>query len=362
MSTPRFLNGWDVPPACEALLPPGDFFQISAPAGQRARRWLLPIGNRRAGWSGLRLYTPTSWRGRIYRGANRLLAYGGAAGLAHPVVTLNGGDWPLADLVGPLVPGLTTAAAYVRPDAQKVVIQLMDATGQVLGYAKYAEAPEPRALIRREAALLEGLPPGLGPRPILATPFLNGELTVQTALPGRPRSLRTRRTLAAHGRLLTRLVRPVEPVPPSSHPFLKDLLERAGEHRPRLERIVSELDGRKWPVAYMHGDLSPWNTLFWRDDFRALDWENGLEAGMAYVEAPHGLIIVAGTIRHVEPLRARRAIRNVLTRHVLPRSYRDHARHIATLAALNMLLRWYPAPADVDGFGAWLAEFVAADA
>lgn len=363
MSTSRHLEeGHALPTAWEKLLPPGAFCQISAPAGKRRRRWLVPMDNRRVRWSGLHLYTPTGWRGRIYRGANRLLVYGGGSRLVHPVVVLEGTDWPLGDVVGPLLPGLATAAAYVRPDAQKIVVQLMSATGGVLGYAKYADGPEPRALISREAALLEVLPAATAPRLVLATPFLNGHLTVQTALQGRPRALRRGQVLSAHGRLLTRLIRSGEAMPPSSHPFLEDVLERSGPHRPHVERVVGELGERGWPVAYMHGDLSPWNTMFWRGEFRALDWENGLETGMAYVEAPHGLITVAGTIRQVEPVRARRAITDTLRSHILPAPYGEYADQIATLAALNMLLRWYPTPTDVDGFGAWLAAFVAAEA
>lgn len=100
---------------------------------------------------------------------------------------------------------------------------------------------------------------------------------------------------------------------------------------------------------------------YWNGDFAAIDWEYGVETGMAFLEAPHGLIEVAGVIRRTDPARARRAITEILRTQLLPAEYARHAASLASLSALNMLITWYAFPAPADDFSRWLAAFIAAD-
>jgi len=261
------------------------------------------------------------------------------------------------------MPTLSTAAVYMgnpSPD-QKTTIQLMDAGGNVLGYAKYADRARPRSLIANEARMLELIPGNVGPHLVKFVPFHQGELLVQTRLPGRTRVPRSPRLYKAQMRFLQRLVKPAESHPISEHPFVTSLYARAGARKDTLERIVTAMGEDEWPVAIMHGDLSPTNMHWWRGDYLAFDWEYGRQTGLAYLEAPHPLIEFASLIRRTDPQSAKRAISNCLATYLLPPQYSRSAPEVAALAALSMLISWYP-PRQPDAYERWLTAFVDASA
>jgi len=260
------------------------------------------------------------------------------------------------------MPTLSTAAVYMGnpgPD-RKITAQLMDDGGNILGYAKYADTDRPRSLIANEARMLETIPEDVGPRLVSFSPFLQGELLVQTRLPGRTRMPRSARLYKAHRRFLERLIQPRGTYPISEHPFVEGLYARAGVRRGILEEVVSALGDSEWPVAFMHGDLSPANMHWWRGRYLAFDWEYGCQEGLAYLEAPHPLIEFASLIRGSAPQVAKRAISSSLSAHLLPSQYARFAPEVATLAALNMLISWYP-PREPDAYESWLTAFVEAD-
>ena len=342
----------------KALCPPGhDLLEL---LGQGAPRWVVPMDNARVRSSSLRLYPALRWRGRARRAVLRAWVALGGVRFTHRISPKRAGDWPLGELLLPDMPTLSTAAAYVGtpgPD-QKVTVQLMDDRGRILGYAKYAEKPRIRSLLANEARMLETIPENIGPRLIRFTPFLCGDLLVQEPVPGRTRVPRSRRLHAAQMRLLERLVKPGEAYAAPEHPFIKNLYSQVGGRKSMLERIVADLGGSEWPVAWMHGDLSPWNMKWWHGNYLAFDWEYGRQTGLAYLEAPHALIQVAGVIRGTDPQRAKRTISNTL-RAYLPDRYGGFASQIAALSALNMLVSWYP-PRTPDDYERWLTTFVEA--
>jgi hypothetical protein len=346
--------------AAEAFCPPGaDALELRAPGG---RHWLFPTNSPRVRWSSFGLYPAHRRRGRVYRTLLRAWLTFGGGSFTHRVVHKPTAGWPLRDLLLPDMPKLSTAAVYMGnpgPD-RKISVQLMDAGGNVLGYAKYAEGARPRSLIANEARMLETIPEDVGPRLVRFTPFLRGELLVQTRLPGRTRMPRSPRLYRPYVRFLERLIQPGEDYPISEHPFVQNLYARAGARKAMLEDAVLGLGNSEWPIALMHGDLSPTNMHWWHDHYLAFDWEYGRQTGLAYLEAPHPLIEFASLIRGADPQSAKRTISKTLSTHLLPPRYSRWAPKVAALAAMNMLVSWYP-PREPDAYERWLAAFVEAD-
>jgi hypothetical protein len=346
--------------AAEAFCPPEvDALDLRAPGG---RHWIFPTNNPRVRWSSFGLYPAHRRRGRAYRAMLRVWLTLGGGSYTHRVVRKQTPGWRLGDLLWPDMPTLSTVAVYMGnpgPD-QKITIQLMDAEGGILGYAKYADKTRPRSLIANEARMLEAIPEDVGPHLVRFTPFLQGELLVQTQLPGRTRMPRSPRLYRAHREFLERLIQPVGAYPITEHPYVNSLYTRAGSRRAMLDRIVHALGDSEWPVAFMHGDLSPTNMHWWREHYLAFDWEYGSETGLAYVEAPHPMIEYASLIRGTAPQAAKRSISSALSAHLLPFQYSSLAPHVASLAALNMLISWYP-PREPDAYERWLTDFVEAD-
>src|SRR5215210_2347864 len=184
--------------AAEVFCPTGaDALELHAPGG---RHWLFPTNNPRVRWSSFGLYPAHRRTGRAYRALLRVWLTLGGGGYTHEVARKRTADWPLGDLLLPDMPTLCTAAVYMGnpgPD-QKITVQLMDADGNVLGYAKYADRDRPRSLIANEAQMLATIPADVGPRLVRFTPFLQGELLVQTRLLGQSRMPRSPQLYKAH--------------------------------------------------------------------------------------------------------------------------------------------------------------------
>jgi hypothetical protein len=357
-----------------ALCPPGSDFLEVATLGEA--RVLIPMANHRVRHSSLKLYPVFHWKERAYRAALRnWMALKGArftyrvipnrmalkgARFTYRVIPNRSGTWPLGNLLRSDLPTLSTAAVYagIPGPAQKITVQLMDDRGVVLGFAKYADKPYTRALIANEAHMLEVIPMRVGPSLVRFVPFLQGELSVQTPLPGRIRAPSLRLD-AARMRFLKRLIRPEEIYLASKHPFIESLYAQVGERRSMLEGIVGDLKDSEWPVAWMHGDLSPWNILWWRGDCLAFDWEHGRETGLAYLDAPQTLIQFSGLVQKTEPRHAKRIVSERLRTH-LPAQYSKFTSALTALSALNMLVSWFPPWREPDPYERWLTKFVEA--
>jgi hypothetical protein len=312
---------------------------------------------------GSKIYPALRLGARAYRTALRLWIVLDGARLTHRVSAKRKGDWPLGDLLLPDFPALSTAAVSVGPPSpgQKITVQLMDKRGRILGFAKYADRPLTRARLANEARMLETIPENVGPRLIRFTPFLEGDLLVQTPLPGRPYRPRLRLDAAQMG-FLERLVQPETVSAAPEHPFIKRLSTQAGEHRSTLEAVAANLEDSEWPTVWMHGDLAPWNMHRQRRDCLAFDWELGTEAGFPYVDAGYMLVLVASVVHRTDPHRARRAISDRL-RAWLPARYNAFAPAIGALSALYTLVSWYPPEHPQSGQTAhehWLRTFLQA--
>lgn len=323
-------------------------------------RWFVPLDGPRTRYNSLAFYPAVRWRSRAYRAALRLWIVSGVGRGAHRlarVIPRDGSGWELGEKLLHDMPDLATAAVYVGTPGpeQKVTVQLMDAGGRVLGFAKYADSPRTRLLVANEARMLRAIPKDVGPSLIRFVPFLGGDLLVQTPLPGRVQAPKLRPN-RAQMRLLERLVLPGEAHKASDHPFIEGLRERAHGRGEMLEGVVAGLEGGAWPVALSHGDLSPWNMRRARGACRAFDWEHGSLQGMAYLEAAHAPIQLASLLRNKDPRRAKHAISGGLSSR-LPRPLVRFAPAMASLSALSMLISWYP-PREPDAFERWLTAFV----
>ena len=323
----------------------------------RAPRWFVPIGNWRVRRTGSRIYPAFRRGARAYRAALRTWTVVGGVRFTHHVEEPRGGDWPLGELLSPIMPTLSTAAVSIGipGPAQKITVQLMDGRGGILGFAKYANNPYSRALIANEVRMLGKLPENVGPRLLKFVPFLGGDLMVQTALPGRPLPPRSN-LKGAQVDFFERLVRGDVYFTASEHPFVKSLYEEAGERREMFRSILKDFGGSEWPVALMHGDMAPWNLHLWRGRCMAFDWEHGRETGFAYLDVAATLIQVASIIRRDDPGKAKRSVSRGL-RDCLPVGSGKFAPALASLSALNMLVSWYP-PRTPDAYEKWLGAFI----
>jgi hypothetical protein len=327
-------------------------------------RVFVPTSSWRVRRVGSRLYPALSWKGRAHRMALRGWITSGGARFTHRLTAKHDGGWPLGDLLRPDMPTLSTAAVSIGPPSpgQKITVQLMDDRGRILGFVKYADRPLTRSRVINEAQMLRVLPEGVGPRLVRLASFLDGELLVQTPLLGRSRQPRLYID-AAQMRLLGRLVRPETPQTASEHPFIRSLYAQAGSHMWMLESIVAALGNSKWHLAYMHGDLAPWNMRWWRGECLAFDWECGLQAGFAYVDAAYTLVQVASVIRRLDPGQARQIVSDCL-RSRLPAPYSRSAPALAALGAFYTLVSWYPPSPNSHGVPSaqeqWLRTFLGA--
>jgi hypothetical protein len=322
-------------------------------------RRFVPMRNWRVRRGGSRIHPALRPSARAYRALLRTWITLGGARLTHRVSAPRSGEWQLGDLLLPDMPALSTAAISIGipGPAQKITAQLMDGRGRILGIAKYADSVYTRTLVENEARMLRNLPENVGPRLVRLTPFLDGELLVQTVLPGRPRVPRPRLD-AAQVDLFDRLVQRGDAYAVSAHPFVKSSRERAGQWRDALDELVDSFGDGGWPLAWTHGDMAPWNMHWWRGTCLAFDWEHGREKGFPYLDAAATLIQVSSIIRRAEPQRAKRAVCEGL-REALPAEYGRFAPQIASLSALNMILSWYP-PRPPDAYQGWLKAFIEA--
>jgi hypothetical protein len=321
-------------------------------------RWFIPLDTWRIRLSGSRIYPALSAKARVYRAALRAWITIGGASFTHHTFYKMEHDWPLGELLRSNMPALSTAAISIGgaiPGGRKITVQLMDERGHVLGFAKYANNAYTRASIANEARMLEGLPENVGPRVIHFAPFLEGVLLVQSPVFGRVRV--RMRIDAAQRELYERLIRPDEVYSASEHPFLLDLHRRAGKQQHFVENVIENLDQGEWPVAWMHGDLAPYNMRWSHAGCQAFDWEHGKEMGFPYLDGAAMLIQVA-KIRRLDARTAKRAVSDNL-RVSLPARYSKVAPVLASLSALNMLITWYP-PREPDSFECWLREFMEA--
>ena len=348
--------------AARSMCPPGSYIVELAPRAvprwfaKRDRRWFIPMDGWRVRLSGSGVYPALSTRARAYRVPLRIWITVGGALYTHHTWRKDEDAWPLRDQLLADLPTLATAAVSIGvhgPGGRKIAVQLMDKNGGVIGFGKYGDNQYTRGLIANEAEMLASIPDGTGPRMVRHMPFLNGDLLVQTPLPGRARV--QLRIDEPQKRFYERLIRPQETYPASAHPLITRLRERSSRYRDVIEEVATRMGHAEWPVAWMHGDMGPFNMRWSRVGCLAFDWEHATKSGFPYLDAAAMLIQVC-KIKRLDPRKAQRAVLRELGSS-LPDEYARIAAPIASLAALHMLVSWYP-PRQPDYNERWLQAFV----
>ena len=184
--------------------------------------------------------------------------------------------------------------------AQKLIVQLW-CNGRVLGYVKYGETFIAKDRIGREHAVLSGLAPNLGPRPLKFAPFADGVAMIMSPVCGKqlPASLSSINIARI---LLSLMVTNVSHLA-HEHPWLKSINERYGN---TVAPWLDALAGQRWAVVFQHGDFAPWNVFQDKSGIlRAIDWEYATLEGFPHVDKVFFLLQVGRLINRWSPERAR---------------------------------------------------------
>lgn len=272
--------------------------------GSADLRWLIPLDSAAVSASAFHLFAAVRVATRI----KHLLARG-AARSGVPIWYRNS-IWvaqrrtpPLAATIESLFPERRIALAMSSgapgpAERRKPSLAVIDQTGRTMAFAKVAVSARSDALVRNEAAVLQGLPlaapDALAPRAIFAGEIDGSFTLVQTPVSGRPPGPEL---TSAHHRLLDTLRRPEQ------KPLLETTWGRSIRDRvlaaPQDRELVTAfdecneaLDGERVPTAVVHGDFVPWNLRGSQTSLAAYDWENASLEGVPLVDEIHHRLVV----------------------------------------------------------------------
>jgi hypothetical protein len=293
------LHTGDAPDGTQALA-------TFAPLPSKARpRLLVPARDGRAAAAALRQYNQGMSRAARGRKAGAgALARLGAARVHRDRVSVSAPPGGEADSIADQlatqlsVPHVQLSAfiGSARPN-RKPVLQLTDAHGRVIGYAKVAWNDLTNRLVANEAASLRSL--ARQPVPGLAVPAVHGEfrwngfrVLVTSAGPHRRR--RRGATGLRPGPGLLASIGRTDGAPRielSETPFVRGIRSRtpslsgvvAEQAGAAMVRLDTEFGDRPVAAGRWHGDWSPWNMQRTRGGWFVWDWErsaSGVPVGM----------------------------------------------------------------------------------
>ena len=258
-------------------------------ASSNERWWLVPMASKKTACAGLAMLQPITVRTRLAKtGAGVLLRCGVGGFALRKRLFLSGLPERLADVD----PGMRSVAYFTGTAGphRKTALQMMDANGRILGYAKLSRDPHVRPHLRNEAEMLERVArlrlrstdipavlrhADLGGASLLVTDsararcfrvpkrfdpphhaFLR-ELALATGSKGAARVLDD----------LTALVVSVEAGLPA---LWRARFARGAE---ALRPVISDM-----PVCMAHGDFTPWNCFVQNARLYVFDWEYARQA------------------------------------------------------------------------------------
>jgi len=220
-----------------------------------SHRWLFPRGPRAAAASGLTIYQPVTYRGRVgWEIARSIARAGGFRLLPHAEAPPES----VREAVAPFVPPRSTLATMRANHPSRHVVAVIEESGRMHAIAKVAGDDDGRARLRAEAEAMMRLgsclsSPVQPPRLIAHT----DGLLVLEAVEWRPRK--------------RPWVLPVE-------------VARAGGE---LYRKTASTEGVHGAA---HGDLAPWNVLRRADGWTLVDWESASDAEPPFTDVLHYLV------------------------------------------------------------------------
>jgi hypothetical protein len=280
------------------IFPPGE--DVLALPGWRTPRLLLQANTGLLErWSASALYPAFRPAARLFRLVLRLKAVTGA-GQIHRVPA---GRWLLGDFLADVQCDPASIVAYCSNTAafrklakhgtsaalRKLIIQVRDRSGVIIGYVKYAEPGPHTARLVHERDMLNSLPIGLGPRVLKMGALGEGVALLITPLNGQHLRLRfpPPAELISYGQSLVR--------PPlidlGDHPWVRNMRSKMGTD---LDCLLDQITTKRWPEAIQHGDLAPWNLRRSADGkIAAFDWEYGSLEGFPYLDLAQYVLQVA---------------------------------------------------------------------
>ena len=253
-------------------------------ARSNQRWWLLPLDNRRATATGLEMLQPVTPAARLAKAGARTIARFG------PHVLLGKGNLRLSGLpdLGEAFNGRVAHVAYFTGTDgphRKTAMQVMDARGTILGYAKLSRNSHVRPYLRNEAQMLAlvaalglktaDVPAVLAMRDddaltLLVTDSLKSTGHTAPSVPGETHLTFLHELHARTGRI-------------GAVETLDDLSSRASEltllSGSEWMMRLAKVDGALRPVAetmsvcLAHGDFTPWNTFLQDSRLYVFDWE-----------------------------------------------------------------------------------------
>src|SRR6056297_504046 len=284
-----------------------------AAARSNPRWWLLPLENRRAAEAGLEMLQPVTTVAKLAKTAARGLArFGPERFLGRGELRLSG----LPDLADAFDGRMAQVAYFTGTDGphRKTALQIMDARGAILGYAKLSRAGHVRPYLRNEAELL---------RQVVALDLKTADV---------PAVLATRdddpvTLLATDSVKSKKHTTPLTPGP-EHIAFLRELHACTGRGRAfdaldTLSRRASDLAplaGRDWstrlaradtvlrpsadviPVCLNHGDFTPWNSFLQGGRLYVFDWEYGNSTWPVGFDLVHFMLATIPPDRQVDSL------------------------------------------------------------
>jgi hypothetical protein len=254
-------------------------------------RWLLPQRPGFASIDGSEIYTPFSLRAKLMKSLLTKIRATGWQGWARHLVLIASKEPVAFDKIAREVTGekqLAFALSLGTPgEFQKLTIQVMDAQGKILCYAKLPLTNAAGKRLKHEAQILSALQryPSVRsrvPQLLYGGTWNNGYILIQTMLPGKPgpeqfspvhdeflSKLHESNSSTLPGRAVVGEVsRNWSRVSPQAGCRLQNLGADA------LRIAARELDTARVPCGISHGDFAPWNTRMYLNNLYLFDWES----------------------------------------------------------------------------------------
>ncbi|MCG8637397.1 MAG: aminoglycoside phosphotransferase family protein [Desulfobacterales bacterium] len=291
--------------------------------------WCISTENKQVSGTGLDLYTPQRWYGRMAKHLVRILNlhrmrhFGFPArlliALRHPPALLT----PCGEDSGPGEIFFSFSQGAEGP-FRKTTIQAVRKNGIPVLYIKAAETKKAGGRIENEAralSLLNSNPALTGHVPgLLFSGDREGRrLLVQSVVQGTSGPHSPDKLLFS---FLAKLVGD-QRVPLESLPFwqarVKDLPVPLGFENLRA-KIKTRLTNALIPKTIMHGDFAPWNVLVNKGQVRVIDWESCEPEGLPFFDIFHYVLRYGFLVGHWPPQRTLSRIRTLINS-VLFREY-----------------------------------------
>jgi hypothetical protein len=242
---------------------------------------------------------------------------------------------PFKQFVGDALPSITHTSVLLGTPGpnRKIIVQLWNKE-TLAGYLKVGVTDSAADKICAEAAVLEKLPDGLGPRLIRFGELDGKKAMILSLVEGQmlkaslPEWAGDGNSAVGVGNEFVRdIFEYLDALKVSErtcsvdeHPAIKRLRAQLETLRAsvaqcpvpepsQLEQWLAPLRGREWPVVIQHGDFAPWNVYHQKPSAQrsvpsslcAIDWEEGRVEGFAYFDFIHFVGQTAALCQKLSP-------------------------------------------------------------